>query len=195
MDCGGENRVQELVEKRALGAYEGRPLHFIGHLQTNKVKFVVGAVDLIESVDREELLACVDRQARKLGIVQDILLEVNIGLEQSKSGFTAEQVELERLLHLKTGCTYLEDGRLLAAGEMWERPLYRESGRFSEIFHVPDAEAYAADAVRINDCVIMSAGYPSVRAQIGAWGYRVIELEMSEFRKIDGSITCLSLRW
>ena len=110
-------------------------------------------------------------------------------------GFTAEQVELERILHLKTGCTYLEDGRLLAAGEMWERPLYRESGRFSEIFHVPDAEAYAADAVRINDCVIMSAGYPSVRAQIGAWGYRVIELEMSEFRKIDGSITCLSLRW
>ncbi len=92
VDCCGENRVQELVEKRALGAYEGRPLHFIGHLQTNKVKFVVGAVDLIESVDREELLACVDRQARKLGIVQDILLEVNIGLEQSKSGFTAEQV-------------------------------------------------------------------------------------------------------
>ncbi|MBQ6411052.1 MAG: N(G),N(G)-dimethylarginine dimethylaminohydrolase [Atopobiaceae bacterium] len=110
-------------------------------------------------------------------------------------GYTCEQVELQRILHLKTGCTYIEDGRLLAAGEMWERPIYRESGRFSEVFHVPDEEAYAADCVRINDHVIMSAGYPRVRVQLDDWGYQVIELEMSEFRKIDGSITCLSLRW
>ena len=88
VDCCGENRVQELMEKQPQGAYEGAPVHFIGHLQTNKVKQVVGKVGLIESVDRTELLECVEKQAAKLGLVQDILLEVNIGAEESKSGFT-----------------------------------------------------------------------------------------------------------
>ena len=63
-------------------------MHFIGHLQTNTVKQVVGKVDLIESVDRMELLECIEKQAAKLGLRQDILLEVNIGAEESKSGFT-----------------------------------------------------------------------------------------------------------
>ena len=88
VDCCGENRVQELAQKQPLGAYEGKPVHFIGHLQTNKVKQVVGKVDLIQSVDRLELLECIEKQAAKLDIVQDILLEVNIGEEESKSGFT-----------------------------------------------------------------------------------------------------------
>lgn len=91
VDCCGENRVQELLEKLPKGAYTGKPLHFIGHLQTNKVGKVVGTVDLIQSVDREELLNAVDREARKKGIVQDILLEVNIGAEESKSGYTPEE--------------------------------------------------------------------------------------------------------
>ena len=91
VDCCGENRVQELLEKQPQGAYEGAPVHFIGHLQTNKVKQVVGRVDLIESVDRMELLECIEKQAAKLGLVQDILLEVNIGAEESKSGFTPDK--------------------------------------------------------------------------------------------------------
>lgn len=91
VDCCGENRVQELLAKQPLGAYEGRPVHFIGHLQTNKVKQVVGRVELIQSVDRQELLECIDRTARQKGLRQDILLEVNIGGEESKSGFTPEQ--------------------------------------------------------------------------------------------------------
>ena len=91
VDCCGENRVQEIQDKRPKGAYEGKPLHFIGHLQTNKVKFVVGVVDLIESVDRLELLECIEKQAAKLGVTQDILFEVNIGAEESKSGFTPEE--------------------------------------------------------------------------------------------------------
>ena len=88
VDCCGENRVQELLQKQPLGAYEGKPVHFIGHLQTNKVRQVVGKVDLIQSVDRLELLTCIEKQAEKLDLVQDILLEVNIGNEESKSGFT-----------------------------------------------------------------------------------------------------------
>ena len=91
VDLCGENRVQELQQKAPLGAYEGAPVHFIGHLQTNKVKYVVGAVDVIESVDRIPLLEAIDAQARKKGVVQEILLEVNIGAEESKSGFTPDE--------------------------------------------------------------------------------------------------------
>ena len=95
VDCCGENRVQELLQKLPLGAYTGRPVHFIGHLQTNKVNKVVGKVDLIQSVDRTELLEAVDRTARRLGLRQAILLEVNIGAEPQKGGFSpAETLEL-----------------------------------------------------------------------------------------------------
>ena len=92
VDCCGENRVQELTLKQSQNAYEGAPVHFIGHLQTNKVKQVVGKVDLIHSVDSQRLLEAVNKEAAKQGICQDILLEVNIGNEDSKSGFTTEEV-------------------------------------------------------------------------------------------------------
>lgn len=88
----GENRVQELTAKLADNAYEGAQIHFIGHLQTNKVKQVVGKVDLIQSVGSEHLLAAISREAQKQGICQDILLEVNIGEEAAKSGFAAEDI-------------------------------------------------------------------------------------------------------
>ena len=93
IDALGENRVQEMTAKLAEDAYRGAPLHFIGHLQRNKVKQVVGKAALIQSVGSPELLAEVDRQAEKLGIVQDILLEVNIGGEEAKSGFAPGAVE------------------------------------------------------------------------------------------------------
>lgn len=92
VDCCGENRVQELTQKLAQNAYDGAPVHFIGHLQTNKVKQVVGKVALIQSVDSLRLLSAIDAEARKQGIIQDILLEINIGQEQSKSGFREEEI-------------------------------------------------------------------------------------------------------
>ena len=92
VDCCGENRVQELTQKLSENAYEGAPVHFIGHLQTNKVRQVVGKVDLIQSVDRIKLLQCINAEAEKQGIVQDILLEINIGDEESKSGFALEDI-------------------------------------------------------------------------------------------------------
>ena len=91
VDCCGENRVQELLDKQPLGAYAGRPVHFIGHLQTNKVNKVVGKVELIQSVDRQELLEAVNRAALRLGLRQQILLEINIGAEPQKGGFTPEE--------------------------------------------------------------------------------------------------------
>ncbi len=82
----GENRVQELTAHLAAGSYAGAAVHFIGRLQTNKVKQVVGKAALIHSVDSERLLRAIDRQADKLGLVQDILLEVNVAGEESKGG-------------------------------------------------------------------------------------------------------------
>ena len=88
----GENRVQELTAKLADSAYEGAQIHFIGHLQTNKVKQVVGKVDLIQSVDSLRLLEAIDREAERQGLTQAVLLEVNIGGEASKSGFAKEEI-------------------------------------------------------------------------------------------------------
>lgn len=88
----GENRVQELLEKNAAGAYEGAQLHFIGHLQRNKVKQIVGVAQLIHSVDSVELMSAISREAEKKGIVQDILLEINVAGEASKSGAAPEKL-------------------------------------------------------------------------------------------------------
>lgn len=92
VDICGENRVQEMLEKNAEGAYEGAPLHFIGHLQKNKVKQVVGLAKLIHSADSLPLLTAIDRAAASKGIIQEVLLEVNIGRESAKSGFTEEEI-------------------------------------------------------------------------------------------------------
>ena len=92
IDCLGENRVQEMTQKLSEHAYDGAPLHFIGVLQKNKVRQVVGKVDLIHSVDSLSLLDEIDRRAAREGIVQDVLLEVNIGGEESKSGFATGDV-------------------------------------------------------------------------------------------------------
>ena len=92
VDCCGENRVQELTQKLGENAYAGAPVHFIGHLQTNKVKQVVGKVSLIHSVDSLRLLEAISKEAAMQGICQDILLEVNIGNEESKSGFAPHQL-------------------------------------------------------------------------------------------------------
>ena len=92
VDCCGENRVQELTQKLSENAYEGAPVHFIGHLQTNKVKQVVGRVSVIESVDSERLAAEINRRSAALGIVTDILVEVNSGREENKGGIFPENV-------------------------------------------------------------------------------------------------------
>ena len=88
----GENHVQELCANFDAGAYCGKPSHFIGHLQTNKIKKVLGRASLIQSVDSEHLLAAIEKEAARAGLVQNVLLEVNIGGEASKSGVSPEQL-------------------------------------------------------------------------------------------------------
>ena len=93
VDICAENRVQEFLSKNAVNAYAPCCVHFIGHLQKNKVKYLVGAVELIHSVDSTELMDAISRRAQSLGIVQDVLLEVNIGGEASKSGVSPDGLE------------------------------------------------------------------------------------------------------
>lgn len=87
----GENRVQELLSKHSL--LKPAHSHFIGHLQTNKVKDIIDKVEMIESVDSLKLANEISKQALKRGITMDILLEVNIGGEESKSGFAPKEIE------------------------------------------------------------------------------------------------------
>ncbi len=89
----GENRVQELLEKYEQNAYEGADLQFIGTLQTNKIKYLIGKVSLIQSVGSVHLGEAIAKEAAKRGVRQDILLEVNIGRESSKGGLMTEQLD------------------------------------------------------------------------------------------------------
>ena len=93
VDICGENRVQEFQQKQAENAYAGCPVHFIGHLQKNKAKFLVGQVDLIQSVDSVPLLETLERLASGKNLIQDILLEINVGGEEAKSGVPPEEAD------------------------------------------------------------------------------------------------------
>ena len=152
VDCCGENRVQELTQKLSENAYEGAPVHFIGHLQTNKVKFVVGKVDLIQSVDSLRLLKAINAEAVKQGICQNIFLEINIGNEDSKSGFSPE--ELPRILSEMGSYT-----NVCVKGLMAIPPISQKSGDnlkyFQKIFDLSvDIRRKKYDNVKV-DCLSM----------------------------------------
>ena len=112
IDLFGENHVQELTANLAAGAYCGKPCHFIGHLQTYKVNKVVGQADLIQSVDSLRLLDAIEKAAAALGITQQILLEVNIAGEESKSGVSP--AELWPLLEAAAARPHVEVKGLMA---------------------------------------------------------------------------------
>ena len=159
VDCCGENRVQELTKKQSEDAYRGVPVHFIGHLQTNKVRQVVGKVDLIQSVDSLRLLEAIDREASRQGIRQDILLEINIGQEATKTGFREEEIFplVEKMGSFPNVCM---------RGLMAIPPICQESGGnlkfFQKMFHLyVDIRAKKYDNVKV-DCLSMgmSEDYP-----------------------------------
>ncbi len=115
----GENRVQEFVEKDARGAYAGAQVHIIGHLQRNKVKFVAGKVALIQSVDSPELLAAIHRRCAAENKRQDVLLEVNLAGEASKTGCPPER--LEELLEAAGGFSSVQVRGLMAIPPIYEK--------------------------------------------------------------------------
>jgi len=106
-------------------------------------------------------------------------------------GLHGSMMELDEVLHLKTGLGYLENNKLLACGEFLEKPEFQEF----ELLIVDADEAYAANSVWINDTVLTPSGFPKTSLMIESAGYKVREVDVSEFQKLDGGLSCLSLRF
>ena len=101
------------------------------------------------------------------------------------------EVKLEKVLHLKTGVNYLEDNNMLVSGEFIDKP---DFARYNKVV-IPEEEAYAANCIWVNDTVIVPEGYPTVLKAVQDLGYKTLVVDTSEFRKIDGGLSCLSLRF
>lgn len=109
----------------------------------------------------------------------------------NKYGLECIQVPLEKVLHLKTGVNYIENNNMLVSGEFIEKP---EFEKYNKIV-IPEDEAYAANCIWVNDTVIVPEGYPAVLKAVQDAGYKTLLVDTSEFRKIDGGLSCLSLRF
>ncbi len=109
----------------------------------------------------------------------------------SVHGFTAETVPLKSLLHLKTGVAYLGGSTLLAAGELVDHPAFAGY----RVVSVPAGETYAANCLCINERILVADGFDATHRMLTAMGYEFIPLAMSEFQKMDGGLSCLSLRF
>ncbi len=107
------------------------------------------------------------------------------------AGFEVFFVKLKKYLHLKTGVSYIGGNTLILAGELIDEPVFRE---FDKIIVNPEEE-YSANSIRVNDYLFIAKGFPKIKAKLLERGFKLIELEMSEFRKIDGGLSCLSLRF
>ena len=108
-----------------------------------------------------------------------------------KYGYTVIEVPLEKVLHLKTGVNYLENNNMLVSGEFVDKPEFASYNRIE----IPESEAYAANCIWMNGTVIVPEGYPAVLAAVQGAGYKTLTVDTSEFRKIDGGLSCLSLRF
>ena len=108
-----------------------------------------------------------------------------------KHGLSGSEVALNEVLHLKTGVNYLENNNMLVSGEFVDKP---DFARYNRI-EIPEEEAYAANCIWVNGTVIVPAGYPAVEASVRGAGYPVLTVDTSEFRKLDGGLSCLSLRF
>ena len=100
-------------------------------------------------------------------------------------------VPLKEVLHLKTGVSYLENNNLLVAGEFVNSPLFKD---FNKIV-IDKEESYSANCIWVNNTVLIPKGYPKTKEAIENKGYKVVEVDTSEYRKIDGGLSCLSLRF
>ena len=108
-----------------------------------------------------------------------------------KYGFTGSMVNLQHVLHLKSGVAYLENNNLLASGEFPEKDVFKHFN----ILKVEEVESYATNCIWINDFVLVAKGFPKTKQLVEDAGYKTIVLDVSEFRKIDGGLSCLSLRF
>lgn len=108
-----------------------------------------------------------------------------------KYGLSGSEVPLEKVLHLKTGVNYIENNNMLVSGEFLEKPDFAKYNKIP----IPENEAYAANCIWMNGNVIVPEGYPAVKKAVEDAGYKVLLVDTSEYRKIDGGLSCLSLRF
>ena len=106
-------------------------------------------------------------------------------------GYSSTTFPLKKVLHLKTGISYLGDSILLVSGEFKDHSDFREYN----LIEVQESEAYATNSLRVNEFVLIPQGYTNLKKQILNLNFKVLELEMSEFEKMDGGLSCLSLRF
>lgn len=108
-----------------------------------------------------------------------------------QNGYTASTINLAKVLHLKTGVAYLENQTMLVCGEFVDHPDFKGYRQIT----IPQEESYAANCIWVNDTVIIPAGYPVTQGKITQAGYKTLEVDVSEFKKLDGGLSCLSLRF
>lgn len=108
-----------------------------------------------------------------------------------KYGMSGSKVKLNNVLHLKTGLAYLENNNLIISGEFLNYPEFKQ---FNHIIIEQD-ESYAANCIWVNETVIIPSGFPNSKATIEKTGYKTWEVDVSEFQKLDGGLSCLSLRF
>ena len=112
----------------------------------------------------------------------------------SARGYTSDFVDIRAvpgILHLKSGISYIGDNRMVAIDSLASHPAFK---RF-ELVRVEPDEDYAANCVRVNDHVLMASGFPVLQKSLENLGYSIIPLDMSEYQKMDGGLSCLSLRF
>ncbi|MET4559227.1 dimethylarginine dimethylaminohydrolase family protein [Lysinibacillus parviboronicapiens] len=108
-----------------------------------------------------------------------------------KEGYEATIIPLKEFFHLKTGIAYVGENRMVLAGEFIDHPAFAS---YEKII-IPKEDEYSANCIQVNDYVIIPAGYLETNRKLNELGYKTIELDMSEFRKHDGGLSCLSLRF
>ena len=108
-----------------------------------------------------------------------------------KYDMTCSAVSLEKVLHLKTGVNYLENNNMLVSGEFITKPEFEKYSKYT----IPEDEAYAANCIWVNDTVIVPEGYHKVLKMVQDMGYKTLIVDTSEYRKLDGGLSCLSLRF
>lgn len=210
-NCGLEVRVLEadprfpdscFVEDVALCTPNGAILCNPGAPMRNGEKLAMEAVllsfyDEIEYIDFPGTLDAGDVMMVGTHFYIGISERTNIeGADQliailGKQGKTGSKVPLSEILHLKSGVSYLEENRLLVTVEFNDHPAFSAKDRLV----VDPAESYAANSLWINDTVLVPAGFPSTLDRIQEAGYRTLVLNVSEFQKLDGGLSCLSLRF
>lgn len=181
-DCAIITRPGATSRQGETTAVQHSLAQFYDHIETITAPGTIEAGDIM-MVDNHFYIGLSQRTHNAGALQMSAILQ--------RYGYSASTVELQHVLHLKTGVSYLENGKLLACGEFVQHPAFE---KFT-ILQVPAEESYAANSLWINGAVLVPAGFPKTKLMLEAAGYKTIAVNVSEFQKLDGGLSCLSLRF